>query len=173
MSMKDRILTIMEAHKMNASTFADKIGVGRPTLHHIISGRNQAGVEVIKKICKEFPDVELKWLMFGEGEYIPQVQETVQEDLFGSLSDSNEFDTTPSGDSDNNSGTKNAQNSNTNVNTNQQIENEYVTPQNCVTLPLSEFNILKELSEQAQNRRVEKIMVLYSDGTFQNFEVKG
>lgn len=172
MSMKDRILTIMEAHKMTASAFADKIGVGRPTLHHIVSGRNQAGVEVIKKICKEFPDVELKWLMFGEGEYIPHIEETVQDDLFSSLSDDNGYNTTLNGISDSDAATKIAPNSETNVNTDKQVENEHVTPQNYVTLPLSEFNILKELSEQAQNRKVEKIMVLYSDGTYQNFEVK-
>lgn len=157
---------------MTASAFADKIGVGRPTLHHIVSGRNQAGVEVIKKICKEFPDVDLKWLMFGEGEYVPHIENIVQDDLFSSLSDSNDCNTTPIDNADNDSAMKIAPNSDTNVNTNKNVENEHVIPQNCVTLPLSEFNILKELSEQAQNRKVEKIMVLYSDGTFQNFEVK-
>ncbi len=166
--MIDRIKQIMDSHGMNQATFADRIGVGRSTFHHIISGRNNPGLEVIMKICDSFPDVKLDWLLKGDGEYVPQ--NVVPDDLFSSLSDNNEEITTPEPVSECSKTEQNSQQEFTKIIPTQQIDNEEVKPQNSVTLPLSEFNILKELSTQAQNRKIEKIMVLYSDGTFQNFQ---
>ena len=165
--MIDRIKQIMDSHGMNQATFADRIGVGRSTFHHIVSGRNNPGLEVIMKICDSFPDVKLDWLLKGEGEYVPQ--NVVPEDLFSSLSDNNADNpmSEPVGESSKTE--QNPQQEFAKEIPTQQINNENVIPQNSVTLPLSEFNILKELSTQAQNKKIERIMVLYSDGTFQNF----
>jgi len=53
---------------MTPSQFADRIKVQRPTLHHILSGRNNPSLDVVLKIHEAFPQVNLDWLMTGTGD---------------------------------------------------------------------------------------------------------
>lgn len=66
--MKDRIAKILRRKNLTPSKFADIIGVQRSRISHIMSGRNNPTIEIVSKIVKKFPDVDLRWLMFGEGE---------------------------------------------------------------------------------------------------------
>ncbi len=60
---------IMEYYHINASVLADKIGIQRSGLSHILSGRNKPSLEFILKIINEFPDVDFYWLTLGEGSF--------------------------------------------------------------------------------------------------------
>ncbi len=64
-----RLEQIMEQHELNASSFAEKIGVGRSSISHIISGRNKPSLDFILNILKAFPEVDLYWLLNGKGTY--------------------------------------------------------------------------------------------------------
>lgn len=66
--MKDRIIKIMQDEGMNKSEFAEKIGVAVSLLSHIFGGRNNPSLDVVMRINKAFPDVNLQWLLYGEGE---------------------------------------------------------------------------------------------------------
>ena len=66
--MKDRIRIIMQASGMNASQFADAVGIRRATVTHITTGRNEPSLNVIYKILTKFTDVSPDWLLFGYGE---------------------------------------------------------------------------------------------------------
>ena len=68
--MKDRIIKIMEDNNLNASKFADIIGVPRSGLSHIIKGRNKVSLDYVIKILDSFPEVDSNWLLKGEGNYI-------------------------------------------------------------------------------------------------------
>lgn len=65
--MKDRIQQIIDQQTMTAAQFADTVGIQRSTLSHILNGRNNASTEIISKIHAAFPDLSISWLMFGEG----------------------------------------------------------------------------------------------------------
>ncbi len=65
--MKERIKTIMEQNSLSAAQFADKIGVARSGLSHVLSGRNKASLDYIVKILKEFPQIDSNWLLTGQG----------------------------------------------------------------------------------------------------------
>ena len=60
---------IMEYHHVNASVLADKIGIQRSGLSHILSGRNKPSLEFILKIITEFPEVDFYWLTLGKGSF--------------------------------------------------------------------------------------------------------
>lgn len=60
---------IMEYYHINASVLADKMGIQRSGLSHILSGRNKPSLEFILKIISEFPDVDFYWLTLGEGSF--------------------------------------------------------------------------------------------------------
>lgn len=67
--MKDRIKQIIEREEMTQSQFADFIGVNRPTLSHILAGRNNPSMEVVMKIHQSFPKINILWLIDGKGSY--------------------------------------------------------------------------------------------------------
>lgn len=67
--MRERIKEIIEREGMSQSQFADFIGVNRPTLSHVIAGRNNPSMEIVMKIHHKFPKINILWLLDGKGSY--------------------------------------------------------------------------------------------------------
>lgn len=65
MEVKDRLRMIMDAHKLNAGSFADKIGVQRSNVSHVLSGRNKPSFDFMEKLLLAFPRVSAEWLFTG------------------------------------------------------------------------------------------------------------
>ena len=65
--MRDRIKQIIDKEGMSQSQFADFIEVNRPTLSHILAGRNNPSLEVMMKIHQKFPQLNISWLFDGIG----------------------------------------------------------------------------------------------------------
>ena len=60
-----RIKKVIEDHELNAASFAEKIGVQRSGISHILSGRNKPSLEFLSKIQITFEEVEFDWLLLG------------------------------------------------------------------------------------------------------------
>jgi transcriptional regulator with XRE-family HTH domain len=73
-----RLQLIMQQHDLNASSFAEKINVGRSSISHILSGRNKPSLDFVLAVLKTFDDVDLYWLLNGKGSY-PKKQNTTPE----------------------------------------------------------------------------------------------
>lgn len=65
MLINDRVRLIIKANSLTSSEFADKIGVKRSNLSHVLSGRNKPGLEFLSKIIDSFPNVNASWLLTG------------------------------------------------------------------------------------------------------------
>ena len=65
--MKDRINQIMQKDGLTNAEFAEKIGISTSSLSHIFSGRNKPSLEVVMRIQKAYPSINLNWLLYGEG----------------------------------------------------------------------------------------------------------
>lgn len=65
-SLITRIKELMEQHELNASSFAEMIGVQRSSISHILSGRNKPSLEFLTKIEAAFDEVSFEWLLKGE-----------------------------------------------------------------------------------------------------------
>ena len=63
----DRLKKMMEHYQISASMFADKVGVQRSSISHILSGRNKPSLDFVLKVTAEFKDVDIKWLLNGIG----------------------------------------------------------------------------------------------------------
>ena len=61
-------------YNLSASAFADKIGVQRSGISHILSGRNKPSLEFVMKLHSYFPEVSLYWLLNGKGEFPSSVK---------------------------------------------------------------------------------------------------
>ncbi len=68
-----RLQKVIEYYSESASSFAEKIGVQRSSISHILSGRNKPSLEFVLKVLSSFPEVELYWLMNGKGEF-PKIE---------------------------------------------------------------------------------------------------
>ncbi|MGG5508171.1 MULTISPECIES: helix-turn-helix domain-containing protein [unclassified Myroides] len=65
----NRLEFLLGHFELSASAFADKIGVQRSSLSHILSGRNKASLDFILKINDTFPELNIEWLIKGIGSY--------------------------------------------------------------------------------------------------------
>ena len=65
--MKDSILQFLSAEKISPAEFADKIGVQRSSMSHILNGRNYPSASFIQKMLIAYPLINSRWLMIGEG----------------------------------------------------------------------------------------------------------
>ena len=68
MNERERIELLMKCYDLSPSQFADRTGIQRASVSHIISGRNKPSLEVMLKIYDAFPGLDMKWLMTGDGE---------------------------------------------------------------------------------------------------------
>ncbi|MBQ8694089.1 MAG: helix-turn-helix transcriptional regulator [Bacteroidaceae bacterium] len=68
MNERERIELLMKCYDLTPSQFADRTGIQRASVSHIISGRNKPSLEVLLKIYDAFPELDIEWLMTGKGE---------------------------------------------------------------------------------------------------------
>lgn len=64
-----RLQKVIDFYGESASSFAEKIGVQRSSISHILSGRNKPSLDFVLKVLSVFPEVELYWLMNGKGSF--------------------------------------------------------------------------------------------------------
>ena len=64
-----RLQRVMDYYGESASSFAEKIGVQRSSISHILSGRNKPSLDFILKITSAFNEVDIHWLINGKGEF--------------------------------------------------------------------------------------------------------
>ena len=142
--MKDRITRIMEFEEMGQAQFAAAIGIQRAAMSHIISGRNNPSLDVITKILDRFPIINPDWLLFEKGEML---RESSSDDS----QDKSLLQTPP----------------NIQVLPNEAAGQSSGYP-NCVPnqLPLDKQMLL---SVDKVSRSIDKIVVFYSDNTFDTF----
>ncbi len=64
-----RLKRFMDAEGLTSTQFADACNIPRPSLSQILSGRNKKISDVlVGAIYSSFPNLNVLWLMFGEGE---------------------------------------------------------------------------------------------------------
>ncbi|MFT4771039.1 MAG: transcriptional regulator with XRE-family HTH domain [Cryomorphaceae bacterium] len=66
MDLADRIKTIITVNNLTSSSFADKVGVQRSGVSHILNGRNRPSMDFLLKVIEAFPRVDAGWLLTGK-----------------------------------------------------------------------------------------------------------
>ena len=65
--MNNRLKRWIEKEGLKSSEFADKIGVNRATISHILSGRNKPSIDFLEKLLHVYPELNANWLITGIG----------------------------------------------------------------------------------------------------------
>ena len=93
MLIQERLQLIPKMHSITPSSFADKLGVQRSNVSHVLSGRNKPGLDFLEKIVTHFPRVNVHWLITGvmqdNGNNIRKAENA--EDDLNSKSEKSEF----------------------------------------------------------------------------------
>lgn len=71
----------MQAERLTAAKLAEVINVQPSTVSHIIAGRNNPRYDFLAAILKNFPKVNSRWLMLGEGDMYEEVLEKREPEL--------------------------------------------------------------------------------------------
>ena len=87
----DRIKKIIEDNDLTNSEFAEKIGVPKSSISHLLSKRNKASLDIITKISEEFHDITTDYLIFGST-LSKKDEIKPSEDLFSSHDEDNSQD---------------------------------------------------------------------------------
>ena len=79
MDIVSRLKKFLEHAGISNSQFADTCVIPRPTLSQLLNGRNKkVSDEVIAKIHRAYPTLNIMWLLFGDGEMIMGGEDTAQ-----------------------------------------------------------------------------------------------
>jgi transcriptional regulator with XRE-family HTH domain len=60
-----RIKGLMETHALGPTQLADRVGVNRAAISHVLSGRNRPSLDLVLKLLEAFPDLTADGLLFG------------------------------------------------------------------------------------------------------------
>lgn len=65
--MNHRLQQFINAENLTQSQFADRLGVAKASVSHILAGRNKPGYDFIESLSRQFPNLNLEWLIGGRG----------------------------------------------------------------------------------------------------------
>ena len=82
-----RIKKIIEENNLSNSEFAEKIGIPKSSVTHLLAERNNPSLDIIIKISEAFENISTDYLIFGQEN---QVKPTIQHSntLFNELDES-------------------------------------------------------------------------------------
>jgi len=66
MNLSEKIELLIKRKQLSASQFADKLGIPRSSISHILSGRNKPSLDVVQKILRVFPEITAEDLLFED-----------------------------------------------------------------------------------------------------------
>ncbi|MDR1984696.1 MAG: helix-turn-helix domain-containing protein [Prevotellaceae bacterium] len=151
--MKDRIISFLNAEKLSPARFADIIGVQPANISHIISERNKPSLDFIQKMLKSFPQLNVEWLVAGTGKmYKTPTEQSLFNDESRDL-----FSSAP----------KLFDNEQNNYKI-EETETEKIMKNDTETEKfMHKTDILPENEIKCVSREVERIIICYSDKTFE------
>lgn len=150
-----RLEILLDYYGLSASGFADKIGVQRSSLSHLLSGRNKPSLDFILKIIEVFPEVDLYWILNGKGTF-PKSDKTEKP---SSISNP-----TPSLFSENKTGEVKSENQPDLFSAEPTVENDRVFEN-----PEENFSNTRNFEIPKNNSDIDRIVVFYKNGTFKNY----
>ena len=81
-----RLEKVFDHYDLTATSFSEKVNVGKATISHLLSGRNKPSLDFVLKTVKAFPEVELYWLLNGKGSFptenLPQKDKEIEIDKY-------------------------------------------------------------------------------------------
>lgn len=174
LSEKDRIEKIMQLENISSGQFSLEIGIQNSTLSHILNNRNKPSLDVLKKILHRFPKISSDWLILGQG---PMFRNELQSQSL-SLFENDEENSYESGtlglfnDQIFHSSSASKENEMLKIPTPSSIQQNFSEKTPEINQSISNSTATTKIVEVKIEKTVQKIILYYTDNTFQEFESK-
>lgn len=73
LTMKDRLKLIRVHYGLKQVELGEAMGVSKQAIHSYMTGRNNPKPDRIDELCKNFPQLNARWIRFGEGEMLRDI----------------------------------------------------------------------------------------------------
>ena len=115
--MNRRFQTILDLENLSPAQLADRLGVQRSGISHILSGRNKPSFELLQRVVQSFPEISAEWLITGNGKPLKEQNQAAASgatsSATSSAANSRSSSTTPSISPSTTSGSNNSSTSGT------------------------------------------------------------
>ncbi len=68
--VSERINYLLNYYHLTAGEFADKLGIQKSSVSHLLSGRNKPSFQFLSKLVAAFPEINLNWFVSGDGDIL-------------------------------------------------------------------------------------------------------
>ena len=149
-AMHNRLKQFLTMENISPARFAEELGIQRSGISHLLSGRNKPSFEFLQKMMSAYPDLNAEWLILGKGRpfksdrFVPETD--VQPPFFVEPDDSA---TQPDED----------------LFTDYQEFDADITPEQLAENRVNDAPPARTPSKNG--KFIDRIIVLYSDGTFE------
>lgn len=144
--MREKLLKLMKSEGLSSSRFAEILDIQPSSISHILSGRNKPSFDFLVKILKRFPTVNPDWLLLDSPE------------MYRSNADRN----TVSNNSEIPVADKAAANTSEATALQEKTRSTFRTAN----------TLFDQLSSAPKSTPIERIIILYSDKSFEAFSLK-
>ena len=170
MDIVSRLKQFLQQNGIANSLFADTCDIPRPTLSQLLNGRNKkVSDEVIAKIHRAYPSLNILWLMFGDGDmYVPNANNATPQSPSNPITDAtHEQAGHPTISFGGEGDFKATQGAGRQIGArSQQAFNDAIE---TIVRRTGARQAQSQPHNAAEGRRVVSIMVLYNDGRFETF----
>ena len=94
--MNRRFQTILDLENLSPAQLADRLGVQRSGISHILSGRNKPSFELLQRVVQSFPEISAEWLITGNGKPLKEQNQAAASSATSGAANSRSSGTTPS-----------------------------------------------------------------------------
>lgn len=159
MDIVSRLKTFINHLGIPVTQFADTCKIPRPTLSQLLNGRNKkVSDEIIRKLHVEYPQLNVAWLLFGEGDMLTSQNIQFSEPQNASLID---FSDPQISDKESTDSTLDFEKG---YNNEEAEKNESEVQE--VKMPLKPASIAFDTDK---SKKIVNIIVYYSDNSFESF----
>lgn len=148
---RERLMKLMETEGLNAKQFASEVGIQAGTISNIVNGRNKPSLEVLQKVLHRFRTVSSDWMILDSGSMYRPIGEAQSRTLF------DELPVEPPMIVPSDTATQEASDS-------QSVTTNHTPSIHNIAPPLTSSS-----SSPANHKQIDKIVIFYSDGTYENF----
>lgn len=111
--MNRRFQTILDLENLSPAQLADRLGVQRSGISHILSGRNKPSFELLQRVVQSFPEISAEWLITGNGKPLKEQNQAATSGATSGATNNRSSGITPSISPSTTSGSNNSSTSGT------------------------------------------------------------
>lgn len=151
--MNERLKQFLEMENLTPARFAEKLGIQRSGISHLLSGRNKPSFEFIQKMMTAYPGLNYEWLILGKGR--PYKSDNSAETITNPATETTLFTDEAFFDT---------------------VETSVIEPESQPVKQHFEVNeapenqkIVRQVHDDTQNKskKIDRIIVFFSDGTYE------